>query len=172
MIYAAREILNPLLCDINIAAQYDPASLLSVGDDGAKKRLGIGFGLSLLAETSTDGVIYSADVPSPSEGGVTPEEVGRKCALQLLEVISQGGCVSRVGVLTVLTMMVMGSEDVGRIRLGRGVLVTEEVITLARDVKKFGASSWSFRDVEDDESGDVIVSVKGTGIGNVGKKIA
>merc|ERR1712098_861384 len=75
---------------------------------GGKKRTGIGFGLSLIAETSAQGVIYSADVPAPSEGGVTPEDVGKQCAYQLLEVISQGGCFTRVGSPTVLTLMAMG----------------------------------------------------------------
>ncbi len=176
MIHAARGILNPLVSDINLAAQYDQAPLVSSNDKsnpGGKKRTGIGFGLCLIAESSTDGVIYSADVPAPSSGGVTAEEVGKKCALQLLEVISQGGCITRVGAPTVLTLMAMGSEDVGRVRLGRNVVGTEEVIALGRDLKKFGASNWGLREVdEDDGSTDIIVSVKGSGFGNVGRKIA
>jgi RNA 3'-terminal phosphate cyclase-like protein len=68
--------------------------------------------------------------------------------------------------------MAMGSEDVGRVRLGRDVVGTEDIIGLGRDLKKFGASSWGLRDAEDDGSGDIIVSVKGTGVGNVGRKIA
>jgi RNA 3'-terminal phosphate cyclase-like protein len=67
--------------------------------------------------------------------------------------------------------MAMGSEDVGRVRLGRGVVGTEEVIGLGRDLKKFGASSWGLRDAEEDGTGDIIISVKGTGVGNVGRKI-
>jgi RNA 3'-terminal phosphate cyclase-like protein len=178
MIHAARGVLNPLVSDIHVAAQYDQAPTVSVsaGDTsgvGGKKRTGVGFGLALLAESSADGVIYSADVPAPSEGGVTPEEVGQKCAYQLLEVISQGGCVTRVGAPTVLTLMAMGSEDVGRVRLGREIVGAEDIVVLARDLKKFGSSSWGLRDVdEEDESADIIVSVKGMGMGNVGRKIA
>ncbi|TVY44363.1 RNA 3'-terminal phosphate cyclase-like protein [Lachnellula subtilissima] len=141
-------------------------------DPGKKKRTGVGFGLALIAESSAEGVIYSADVAAPSSGGVTPEDIGKQCAYQLLENISQGGCVTRVGAGTVLTLMAMGSEDVGRVRLGRDVLGTEDVILLARDLKKFGASSWGMRDAEDDETGDIIVSVKGIGVGNVGRKVA
>jgi len=51
-------------------------------------------------------------------------------------------------------------------------VATEDIIGLGRDLKKFGASSWGLRDGEDDGSGDIIVSVKGTGVGNVGRKIA
>ena len=171
MIHAARGVLNPLVGDVHVAAQYDQAPLVSAGD-GGKKRTGVGFGLYLVAESSAEGVFYSADVVAPSSWGVTPEDVGRKCAFQLLEVVEQGGCVTKVGVNTVLTLMAMGSEDVGRLRLGKDVVGTEDVIGLGRDLKKFGASNWGLRDVDEDDSGDMIVSVKGTGVGNVGRKIA
>ncbi len=175
MIHAARGVLNPLVGDVHIAAQYDQAPLVPAGDQAdpkAKKRTGVGFGLSLVAEGSTVGTLYSADVAAPPEGGVTPEDIGRQCAFQLLETISQGGCVSRAGATTVLTLMAMGSEDVGRLRMGRDVIGTEDVLSLARDLKTFGSSSWGLKDAEDAETGDIIVSVKGTGIGNVGRKLA
>ncbi|OTA64512.1 18S rRNA biogenesis protein [Hypoxylon sp. EC38] len=172
MIHSAREILNPLVSDIHIAAQYDQAPLVADEKSGGKKRMGIGFGLSLVAESSAVGVLYSADVVVPPKGSVIPEDIGKRCAYQLLETVSQGGCVSAAAAPTVLTLMAMGSEDVGRLRLGRDVMGTEQIIGLARDLRKFGASSWGLRDAEDDDSGDIIVSVKGTGVGNVGRKIA
>ncbi|KAI0889992.1 18S rRNA biogenesis protein [Annulohypoxylon maeteangense] len=174
MIHSAREILNPFVSDIHIAAQYDQAPLISDGAEksGSKKRMGIGFGLSLVAESSAIGVLYSADVVVPPKGGIVPEDIGKRCAYQLLEAINLGGCVSGAAAGTVLTLMAMGSEDVGRLRLGRDVMGTEQVIGLARDLRKFGSSSWGLRDVEDDDTGDIIVSVKGTGVGNVGRKIA
>ncbi|RYP23310.1 hypothetical protein DL765_001219 [Monosporascus sp. GIB2] len=171
MIYSAREILNPFVSDIHVAAQYDQAPLVAAGDKtGSKRRMGIGFGLSLVAESSAVGVLYSADVVAPSEGGVVPEDIGKQCAYQLLETISRGGCVSRAAAGTVLTLMAMGSEDVGRLRIGRDVIGTEETIGLARDLKAFGASTWGLRDAEDE--GDIVISVKGIGIGNVGRKVA
>lgn len=173
MIHSARGILNPLVSDVHVAAQYDQAPLVpDKSNPSAKKRTGIGFGLSLVAESSAEGVLYSADVAAPSQGGVTPEDIGKQCAYQLLEIISQGGCVTRVGAATVLTLMTMGSEDVGRLRLGRDVIGTEEAVVLGRDLKQFGASNWGLRDVEEDESGDIIVAVKGMGVGNIGRKIA
>ena len=173
MIHSAREILNPLVSDIHIAAQYDQAPLVSTGDKaGSKKRLGIGFGLSLVAESSAVGVLYSADVVVPSQGGEVPEDIGKRCAYQLLETISKGGCVSPSSATSVLTLMAMGSEDVGRLRRGKEVLGTEELVGLARDLRTFGASSWGLRDVDDDDSGDIVISVKGTGVGNVGRKMA
>lgn len=172
MIHAAREVLNPLVADIHIAAQYDQAPLVLTGDKaGSKRRLGIGFGLSLVAESSSVGVLYSADLVVPPQGGGVPEEIGKNCAYQLLETISKGGCVSSVAAPTILTLMAMGSEDVGRVRIGREILGTDEMVGLARDLRTCGASSWGLRDVEDDTD-DIIISVKGTGVGNVGRKMA
>jgi RNA 3'-terminal phosphate cyclase-like protein len=139
---------------------------------GHKRRLGIGFGLSLVAESSSVGVLYSADMVVPPSGGEVPEDIGKNCAYQLLETIAKGGCVSPVAATSVLTLMAMGSEDVGRLRVGRDIIGSEELIGLARDLRTFGASSWGLRDVTEDESGDIIVSVKGTGVGNVGRKMA
>ena len=96
----------------------------------------------------------------------------KQAALQLLETIAQGGCVAKAGAATVLTLMSMGSEDVGRLRIARDVIGTEDILGLGRDLRKFGASAWGLRDVDEVESGDILVSVKGVGIGNVGRKIA
>jgi RNA 3'-terminal phosphate cyclase-like protein len=180
MIHAAREVLNQLVPDIHVAAQYDPAPLISTAGPGAtaaeknaKKKIGVGFGLSLVAESSADGVLFAADETAPPEGGAVPEDVGRRCALQLLEVIAQGGCVSGVAASTVLTLKAMGSEDVGRVRLGREVLGREGTVRLARDLRTFGASSWGLREAEgDDADGDFLVTIKGTGVGNIGRKVA
>lgn len=174
MIHKAREVLNPLVSDIHIAAQYDPAPLvpdMSAPGKG-KKKLGIGFGLSLVAESSVPGVLYSADVVAPPEGGITPEDLGMRCAYQLAEIIQQGGCVTWTASKTVLTLMAMGSEDVGRLRVSKDTMGSEDVLQLARDLRQFGAASWGLRPVESDDSGDIIVSVKGSGVGNVGRKMA
>lgn len=71
------------------------------------------------------------------------------------------------------TLMTMGSEDVGRLQVGREVIANENLIQLARDMAKFGAPGWGIRDATSDtEDTDVIVSVVGRGIGNVGRKVA
>ncbi|KAK3936062.1 RNA 3'-terminal phosphate cyclase/enolpyruvate transferase [Diplogelasinospora grovesii] len=177
MIQAARSVLNALVSDLHVAAQYDPAPLVTIGENrpgqpAQKRKMGIGFGLSLVAESSAEGVLYAADEVAPAEGGVVPEDIGLRCAYQLLEIIAQGGCVSASASATILTLMAMGSEDVGRLRMGREVIGREETVGLARDLKTFGANAWGIRDVEDDDAGDLIVSVKGTGVGNVGRKVA
>ena len=66
--------------------------------------------------------------------------------------------------------MAMGSEDVGRIAVGKDVLGSEQIVQLARDLRTFGMSGWGMREGDDGE--DVVVSIVGKGVGNVGRKIA
>jgi len=174
MIEAARGILNHMTGDTYIFSDVSSAPFLPTGDKSnpnAKTKIGIGFGLSLVAESST-GCLYSADLASPSGGGQAPEDIGQQCAYQLLECISAGGAVSLAAAPTVLTLMAMGSEDVGRLQIGRDVLGTEEIVGLARDLRAFGASGWGIRDTTSGAETDVVVSVVGRGVGNVGRKIA
>ena len=48
----------------------------------------------------------------------TPEDVGVKTARELLVEIQRGGCVDRKHQWLVLLFMALGSEDVGRVRMG------------------------------------------------------
>jgi RNA 3'-terminal phosphate cyclase-like protein len=172
MIEAARGILNSFCPDTRIFSENTNAGFLPTShksNPSAKRKVGIGFGLSLVAETST-GVRYEADVPSPVTGGVPAEEIGEQCAYQLLEVIEKGGCVSQIAAPTALTLMAMGSEDVGRLLIGKDVLGSEEIVQLARDFQAFGLSGWGLR--EDEDSGGVVLSIVGRGVGNVGRKVA
>ncbi|MCJ1228344.1 hypothetical protein MMC12_005005 [Toensbergia leucococca] len=174
MIEAARGVLNPMIGDTYIFSDVSSAPYVSSTDAKGpygKNKTGVGFGLSLVAESST-GSLHSADFASPPSGGMPSEDVGRQCAYRLLETISLGGCVSLAAAPTILTLMAMGSEDVGRLQIGRNVLGTEELVGLGRDLRAFGASGWGLRDSIEGEEGDVVVSVVGRGIGNVGRKIA
>lgn len=172
MIEAARGVLNPMSADTYIFSDVSSAPYLPVKDKAnpnVKIKTGIGFGLSLVAESST-GCLYSADVVSPPSGGVPPEDLGQQCAYQLLECIAAGGTVSSVAAPTALTLMAMSSEDVGRLQLGKDVISTGQIIGLGRDMKAFGLSGWGFRESTGAEN-EVVVSVVGRGVGNVGRKI-
>lgn len=175
MIQTARGVLNPLVPDTYIAADASPAPLIPAPDKtnpNAKRKTGLGFGLFLVAESST-GCLFSADIASPPEGGVPPEDIGKRCAYQLLEMISKGGCVAPAAAPTMFMLMAMGSEDVGRLQVGREIIADEGMIQFARDLTKFGAAGWGIRDASsENQNGDVVVSIVGRGIGNVGRKIA
>lgn len=174
MIDIARGILNPMTRDTYVFSDASSApysTSTDKSDPNFKKKTGLGFGLSLVAESST-GSLYSADVASSPSAGASPEEIGQQCAYQLLECISAGGSVSLLAGPTIFTLMAMGSEDVGRVLLGKEVLATEQIIGLGRDLKAFGASAWGVREADTGQEGDVVVSVVGRGVGNVSRKIA
>lgn len=173
MIEKARGVLNPFVADTYIFSDVSSAPLVpwpTKENPDNKRKIGVGFGISLVAESST-GMLYSADVASPPQGGVPAEDIGAQCAYQLLEAIERGGCVSSIAAPTMLTLMAMGSEDVGRLQMGRDVVGSEDVIQLSRDLRAFGASGWGLRDAGNEE-GDIVVSIVGRGVGNVGRKIA
>ena len=172
MIETARGVLNSFAPDTYVFSDVSSAPLVPAPEKNAaaKKKIGLGFGLSLVAESST-GCLYSADAASPPAGGETPEDVGKRCAYLLLDTISQGGTASLASAPTMLTMMAMGSEDVGRLVLGPEVVGSAGVITLARDLHAFGLRDWGLREASS-ESNDVVVAVVGGGSGNVAKKIA
>lgn len=171
MIEAARGVLNQLVPDTYIFSDVSSAPLIPApnrNNAGAKEKIGIGFGLSLVAETSSN-VLYSADLTCPPTGGEAPEDIGKFCAYQLLESIEKGGCCAQLAAPTMTILMSMGSEDVGRLTLSKAVLGSEDLIYLARDLQTFGMSSWGLRDSDDEES--VVLSIVGKGVGNVGRKI-
>lgn len=80
-----------------------------------------GYALSLLAESTTS-AIYCAE--ATSQPGVAPEDVALLATRSLLTEISKGGCVDERHQTLVLLMMVLGSEDVGRCRMGEPTLRT------------------------------------------------
>ncbi|KAF2682776.1 18S rRNA biogenesis protein [Lentithecium fluviatile CBS 122367] len=174
MIETARGVLNKFVPDTYIFSDVSSASLIptySKTEPNSKTKGAVGFGLSLVAESSTN-CLYSADVASPPQGGTTPEDIGKQCAYQLLEKISHGGCVEVTAADTILMLMAMGTEDVGRVCLGREVLGSESVVQLGRDVRVFTGVAWGFRGKGgDDEEDEIVVSVVGRGVGNVGRKI-
>jgi RNA 3'-terminal phosphate cyclase len=74
-----------------------------------------GYALTLLAESTTSGIHCAEAI---SEAGVAPEDIGLKATRALLAEIEKGGCVDQKHQTLVLLMMVLGSEDVGRCRMG------------------------------------------------------
>lgn len=108
LVESSRSLLNPLIPDIYIYS--DPYK-------SAESGLSPGYGLSLLS-ISTTGAMQAFELGYAKDTLETPEEVGRACAAGLLEEVRKGGCVGEWAQGWVLTAMVLGSEDVGRVRLG------------------------------------------------------
>lgn len=105
MVDSARGMLD-YVNDINIAA---------VHYQGDKSGLSPGFAISLLAKTTTS-AFYSAELAGGA--GQAPEDVGLQAARMLLSEIRKGGCVDSISQTLVLLMMVLGPNDVSKVRVG------------------------------------------------------
>lgn len=184
MIEAARGVLNRFIPDVYVFSdvakpQIVPADYGKEGAaeraggvtkgraNGAVKKVGVGFGMSLVAETGT-GCVYAADATALASEPA--EDVGKRVAWMLLEEIGLGGCVGRTGSMAVLTMMMMGVEgDVGRVVLGKE-MIDDGFVSKLRDMKKVFGAEVGIREAPSE--GNVVVSVVGRGVGNVGRKLA
>jgi RNA 3'-terminal phosphate cyclase-like protein len=106
VIESARSLLNEFIPDVYI---YTDAA------KGAESGKSPGFGLSLVAE-STTGVLLAAE--HMSTPGDVPEDLGRKTAKLLYRQIKLGGCLDTSHQWLGLLMMVLSTEDVHSIVLG------------------------------------------------------
>ncbi|KAI0807602.1 18S rRNA biogenesis protein [Fomes fomentarius] len=159
MIEASRSVLNRYIPDIYLYSD------VYKGEDSGKSP---GYALSLLAE-STTGAMHCAE--AVSKPGVPPEDIALQASRALLAEIKRGGCVDRQHQTLILLMMVIGSEDVGRCRMGEPTLRT---IQFLRDVKEsFGTA---FKIVPADPSNaaapDFVYSCYGIGYVNANRTIA
>jgi RNA 3'-terminal phosphate cyclase-like protein len=84
-----------------------------------------GYALSLLAESTTSALHCSEAISQP---GVAPEDIALQATRALLAEIDKGGCVDRQHQTLVLLMMVLGSEDVARCRMGEPTLRTSVIV--------------------------------------------
>ncbi|KAI5776502.1 RNA 3'-terminal phosphate cyclase/enolpyruvate transferase [Geopyxis carbonaria] len=177
MIEAARGVLNRFLPDVYVFSDVARAQIVSAdyGKEGAParhpqgrtKKVGVGFGLCLVAETGT-ACTYAADaVAAPAEAA---EDVGRRAAWMLLEEVAVGGCVGRHVLPATLALMMMGVEgDVGRVVVGRGAVDAGLVSTL-RDLKSAFGREVGVRE-DGNGNGDLLFAVVGRGIGNLARVV-
>lgn len=158
MIDSARDVLRPIGCEVDITAD------VWRGENSGKSP---GFGITLVAESKKGWRFFSEGIGGAGE---VPEDLGTKIAYELLEEISKSSIVGRNQLPLSIVYMVIGSEDIGRLRISKDQ-IDEEFIWLLRDIKSiFGTEV--FLKEEDDDSGDFIATVKGVGFTNTSKKIA
>ncbi|PPQ77509.1 hypothetical protein CVT25_011306 [Psilocybe cyanescens] len=159
MIEASRSILNRYIPDIYLYSD------IYKGDESGKSP---GYALTLLAESTTSAIYCSEAI---SEAGVAPEDIGLKATRALLSEVEKGGCIDERHQILVLLMMVLGSEDVGRCRMGEP---TRKTIQFLRDVRSFFATSFKIvsADPPDPECSQLIYSCYGTGYVNANRALA
>ncbi|CAG8628850.1 4509_t:CDS:2, partial [Acaulospora colombiana] len=202
MIEASRSVLNRYIPDIYIHSD------VYKGEESGKSP---GYALSLLAET-TEGALFCAEAVStprsdphqakpgkakrdkifgedPEEGPLptTPEDVALAASRSLLLEIQKGGCVDRKHQWLILLYMALGSEDVGRVKMGplsprRQVernpfpnysLTDTTSIQFLRDLKDTFGTSFKINPVDEaNAQSELLLSCYGTGFINVNRGLA
>ncbi|KAI5950545.1 hypothetical protein CANMA_005205 [Candida margitis] len=158
MIDAARDVLKPTGCEVNITAD------VWRGENSGKSP---GFGITLVAESKKG---WRLVVENVGQAKSLPEDLGELTALQLMTEITQSGAIGRYQLIISLIFMVIGKEDIGRINIHKSE-VDDHLIYALRDIKEiFGSEAFLAQDEEDPDF--MILSLKGSGFTNVSKKVA
>jgi RNA 3'-terminal phosphate cyclase-like protein len=118
--------------------------------------------LLLVAESTTNTLLGGEEL-SDGTHKKTPEDVGIEAARRLLDEISRGGCIDTNHQWMCLLLMVLCSEDVSKVRLGK---LTEFTIQIFRDIKTIFGVQFNVK-----TDGDtVLASCIGAGFANFNKK--
>eukprot|EP00898_Chlorokybus_atmophyticus_P003591 jgi/Chlat1/4232/Chrsp27S08882 len=172
MVDAARGVLNRLLPDVYIFTDTST---------GAESGNSPGFGISLVAETTT-GCLLSADCARGEEGSgvgrepeegneagapMLPEDIGTVAAQRLLCEIQAGGCADSAHQSLVLMLCALGPEELARVRLGT---LTPQAIRTLRIIHQMLGVRFHFE--PEPVSGTVFASCVGSGHRNLAKKLA
>jgi RNA 3'-terminal phosphate cyclase-like protein len=154
MVDGSRSVLNDFLPDVWV---YTDVHKGRTSGDAP------GFGLALVAETTT-GTLLSAELAGgPS---ILPEELGCTVADALLVEIGAAGAVDSTNQTLMLTLMTLGPEDVSRLRLGRLTPFTVEALRLLRDFVGV-----TFQIEPDLDDGSLLLACRGVGHVNLSKRV-
>ncbi|KAG7477066.1 hypothetical protein MATL_G00089360 [Megalops atlanticus] len=163
---SARSILNKFIPDIYIYTDHMK---------GANSGKSPGFGLTLVAET-TSGTFLSAELVSNPQGQgdpVLPEDLGRNCAKLLLEEVYRGGCVDSTNQSLLLLYMTLGQQDVSKALLGPLSPYTIEFLRHIRDFFQIMFKMETQKQEEDSQKGGdkVLMTCVGAGFTNISKTL-
>ncbi|KAJ1668082.1 hypothetical protein IW140_000751 [Coemansia sp. RSA 1813] len=153
MVETARGELNRFIPDIFIYTDVYK---------GAESGFSPGFGISLVAESTTGAFMTAELCANP---GDSPEDIGRDAAKMLLNEIARGGCFDSSHQWLALLLMVLGPEHASKTRIGK---LTPFTIQYLRDIREF--FNITFKLKADPESNTVLATCLGSGYTNVAKK--
>lgn len=159
MIDGAKTVLKDAGCEVNITAD------VWRGENSGKSP---GWGITLVGQTKKNWCFFAECI---GDAGDVPEDIGSKAAYHLLEEISHSAVVSRNQLPLAIVYMVIGKEDIGRLRIAKDQ-IDENFISLLRDIKNIFGTEVFLKECNDPDSDDYIVTIKGIGFTNANKKIA
>lgn len=157
-----RGVLNNFLPDVYVFTDHRS------GMDAGKSP---GYGVSLVAETTTDCTI-SADLITEVEGEGNdkhvniPEDIGTNVATILLEELRRGGCVDSSFQSLALLLAALGPEESCKVRIGP---LTDAGIETLRLIRDFLGVTFNLK--PDISSGTVLASCIGSGMKNMARKV-
>ncbi|KAJ3703798.1 hypothetical protein LUZ61_007503 [Rhynchospora tenuis] len=170
VIYAARGIFNSFIPDVHIFSDHR-TNATGGGSPG--------YGISLVAETTT-GCLISADVAVSDRKAdemeeemdekpklTPPEELGEQAASMLLEEIEQGGVVDSTHQGLLFILCALCPPDVSKVRVGK---LTPYGIETLRNIRDFLGVTFDIK--PDPNSGTVLLKCVGSGIKNLSRKIS
>jgi len=130
---------------------------------GNESGLSPGYGLSLVAESTTGCALAAECIANPKS---VPEDLGIQAARLLLTEILNRGCIDSNNQSIVLLFMVLCPETISKVRLGKLSPYTIETLRHIRDF--FGVT---FKLETDPESKTVICTCRGVGFKDLAKKV-
>ncbi|XP_069700303.1 RNA 3'-terminal phosphate cyclase-like protein [Periplaneta americana] len=170
LVEAAKGVFLQFIPDVYIYTDHHR------GDKSGKSP---GFGITLVAETTT-GVFYTAEAMSkPAGSGETPsvpEDVGKEAAFLLLEEIFRGGCVDSTFQSYAALFMTMAPKDISKCLMGP---LSPYTIQFLRHLKDFFGHSFkleSYKKSEEEEelntgANKVLITCLGIGFTNLSKRV-
>lgn len=159
MLDAAKKVLKQANCEVNIIAD------VWRGENSGKSP---GWGITLVAENKKGWCYFAEKI---GDAGDVPEDIGTIAAYHLLEEISVSAAVGRNQLPLAIVYMVIGKEDIGRLRISKEQ-IDEKFIYLLKDIKNIFGTEVFLKPVNDSTADDFIATIKGVGFTNTSKKIA
>ncbi|PHU25727.1 putative RNA 3'-terminal phosphate cyclase-like protein [Capsicum chinense] len=170
MIHAARGILNPLLSDVHIFTDHKA---------GAQAGMSPGYGISLVAET-TSGCVISVDTAVSYARGeddtdldddrkdlIPAEKVGEQIASALLGEIKQGGVVDSTHQGLLFLLCALCPKDVSEVCVGK---LSPYGIAALRHIRDFLGVKFVMK--PDASTGTVNLMCLGSGFQNLSRKVS
>ncbi|KAK9918153.1 hypothetical protein WJX75_001749 [Coccomyxa subellipsoidea] len=165
MVDGSRGVLNELLADVRVFTDHR---------SGAEAGSSPGYGLTLVAQTTTDRLISAQAIAPPAAKGqqgqkdvVVPEDIGRITAHALFEEISRGGICDSTHQGLVLLFCALGPEELNEVRLGP---LTPHAVRTLRHLKAVLGVTFSVKPQA--ASNTIFLSCIGAGVKNMSKRVS
>lgn len=154
LVESCRSVLNTFIPDIYIYSDVYK---------GPEAGLSPGFGISLVAESTTGALLHTDRI---GVAGSTPEEIGRKASKSLLSEILGGGFLSKTAHSFILTLMAITVDNVNKVCL-QPLNESDEIVIA--DIYTF--LGVSFKVKRQDGAENVVISCLGSGYINFNQRM-